>query len=136
MSHTDIATRAFVVALKSVGCKTTAETAMLTYLSHQTINNIYAEAIRRGFDPHQRPLTLRDEHVRDKPRSGRPTKQSDKSIEKPLSLVRYDRYGRERTCADFSASLYSHSIKISASTVHRILRKLVTGSSSRLASLD
>lgn len=61
-NKTDIATRALVVALKApCGGKTSAEIAALTGLSPRTVNSIYARAVERGFDPHQLPLTLRDE---------------------------------------------------------------------------
>lgn len=123
MPYTDIATRAFVVALKSSGSKTTTEVAELTALNPRTIDRIYARAIAAGFDPHHRPITIKDEYVRDKPKSGRPTKQTPEARDQLLSLIRHDRYGRERTCADFSASLYSHGIELSASTIHVMLKK-------------
>jgi hypothetical protein len=71
----DISIRAVVVVLKSpLGGKTTAEVEGITGLSKRTINSIYASAIERGFDPNIVPLAIKDEHLRDAPRSGRPTK--------------------------------------------------------------
>jgi hypothetical protein len=102
--HTDIATRAFVVGLKSTG-KTTNEVADLTGLQARTINRIYGRAIERGFDPNQRPLAIRDDYVVDASRSGRPTKQKPETEDKILTKVRFDRYGREKTCADIVGEL-------------------------------
>ncbi|KAF2189324.1 hypothetical protein K469DRAFT_63154 [Zopfia rhizophila CBS 207.26] len=76
--NTDIATRALVVALKSpFGGKTTPEIVEKTGLSKRTINDIYARAIQRGFDPNHIPLVIKDEYLQDAPRSGRPTKQTE-----------------------------------------------------------
>jgi len=59
--NTDIATRAFVIALKSpAGGKTSNEVAGLTGLPVRQINRIYARAIERSFDPNQRLFTVRD----------------------------------------------------------------------------
>ncbi|KAM4057193.1 hypothetical protein HRG_014841 [Hirsutella rhossiliensis] len=79
---TDIATRASIVALKApcVG-KSSAEIASLTGLPIRTINNIYARAIERGFEPNKLPLTIRDEWLQDAPRSGRPRKQAPSTEE-------------------------------------------------------
>lgn len=62
----DIATRSLVVALKTP-CfgKTTAEVVAITGLPKSTVNRIYARAISRGFNPNQRPLTIRDCYVED-----------------------------------------------------------------------
>ena len=76
--NTDIATRALVVTLKSpFGGKTTTEIVDKTGLSKRTVNQIYARAIERGFDPNHLPLIIKDEYLQDAPRSGRPTKQTD-----------------------------------------------------------
>jgi transposase len=121
MPHTDLTTRASVVALKSYGGKTTVEVAEMMGLNPRTVDRIYARAIEAGFDPHHRPLTIKAEFVTDKPKAGRPSKQPE-AKEKMLSLVRHDRYGREQSCADISASLRSHGINVSASTVFRTLK--------------
>ncbi|KAH8811308.1 hypothetical protein F5884DRAFT_781746 [Xylogone sp. PMI_703] len=78
--YTDIATRALVVALKCpiVG-KSTTEIAEATGLNPRMINNIYAGAIRRGFNPNAIPLVVKDEYLQDAPRTGRPSKQSTES---------------------------------------------------------
>jgi transposase len=121
--HTDVATRAFVVGLKSTG-KTTNEVADLTGLQPRTINRIYGRAIERGFDPNQRPLAIRDDYLVDASRSGRPKKQTPETQDKILAKVRFDRYGREKTCADIAGELSQEGIDISATTIWRILRKL------------
>ncbi|SCN68977.1 uncharacterized protein FFB20_03274 [Fusarium fujikuroi] len=80
--NTDIATRAFVVSLKAPCCgKTSPEVSEITGLSIRTIDRIYARAIDSGFDPNVRPLILKDEYLRDKPRSGRPTKATEENKE-------------------------------------------------------
>lgn len=88
---TDITTRALVVTLKSPsGGKTTTEIAEITGISTRQVNGIYARAIERGFDPNHRPLTLRDEYLRDAPRSGRPTKQTEERKNEVIVKVRRD----------------------------------------------
>lgn len=74
----DIATRALIVTLKSSfgGAKTTQEVSFLTGIPIRTINSIYGRAIERGFDPNIRPLNLKDEHLQDGVRLGRPSKDS------------------------------------------------------------
>lgn len=64
-----------MVTLKSpIGGRTTAEIVEKTGLSKRTVNDIYARAIRRGFDPNYLPLIIKDEYLKDAPRSGRPSK--------------------------------------------------------------
>lgn len=76
----DVATRALIVTLKSplVG-RSTNKIADETGVNPRTINNIYARAIQRGFNPNCYPLVLKDEFLQDAPRSGRPRKQADES---------------------------------------------------------
>jgi hypothetical protein len=86
--QTDIATRAMVVALKAPCTgKTTNEVVEITGLSTRQVNRIYSRAIERGFEPNARPVILRNEHVEDAPRSGRPSKQTDKAKEEVVSKV-------------------------------------------------
>lgn len=124
--NTDIATRAVVVALKSpyIG-KTTVEISKITSLSIQKINQIYARAIERGFNPELPHLIIRDEWLRDAPRSGRPTKQTPSIQDQILTKVRHDQYRQEKTCADIDQELSNSDtgVNISPMTVWRILRK-------------
>ncbi|KAF2818358.1 hypothetical protein CC86DRAFT_414011 [Ophiobolus disseminans] len=73
--NTDVYTRTLVVTLKApfVG-KSTAQIAEETGLPAQTINDIYAQAIKRGFEPN-RPLKILPQFIEDAVRSGRPRKQ-------------------------------------------------------------
>lgn len=118
----DIATRSYIVALKAHTAKSSAEIAILTGLSPATINRIYGRAIERGFDPHKRPLVIRDEFVQDSPRSGRPKKQDLQPLITMISKVHRDRYGREKSCADIAGELSLEGLEISATTVWRILK--------------
>ncbi|KAK8069964.1 hypothetical protein PG994_006580 [Apiospora phragmitis] len=71
--HTDIATRALVITLKSPLCgKTNGEIEAATGVKKCTIKTIYARAIKARFDPNARPFVIRNEWLADKPRSGRP----------------------------------------------------------------
>jgi transposase len=115
-----IARRATVVALKAYTPKSSAEIAALTDLSVPSVNRIYAEAIKRGFDPHR--TMVDNQYVEDKPRSGRPTKQDPSTVDIILSKVRLDRYGREKTCADIAGDLSKLGINISGATVYRVLK--------------
>jgi transposase len=117
----DLATRALIIAYKADG-KTNQEITGLTGVEKRTINSIYARAIERGFDPAVRPMRLENKHIEDAKRSGRPSKQQQ-AFEKVVNLVRRDRYGREKTCADIAGDLSQDGLEISASTVWRVLRK-------------
>lgn len=116
--NTDIATRALIVAFKSpIGGKSTKDIADLTRIPERTINSIYARAIERGFDPNVLPLVLKDTHLEDAPRTGRPKKQTQDLITTVEAKVRQDRYGREKTCADIAGELYSDGFIISETTI-------------------
>ena len=116
-----VARRATVVALKAYTTKSSAEIAALTDLSVPSVNRIYAEAIKRGFDPIR--TMVDNQYVEDKPRSGRPTKQDPSTVEIILSKVRLDQYGREKTYADLASDLSELRINISASTIRLVLKK-------------
>ncbi|KAJ0146105.1 hypothetical protein HZ326_11159 [Fusarium oxysporum f. sp. albedinis] len=76
--NTDIATRALVVSLKApCSGKTSPEVAEISGLSIRQVDRIYARAIENGFDPNARSLILKDEYLRDRPRSGRPAKATE-----------------------------------------------------------
>jgi transposase len=86
--RTDIATRAIIIALKSlVGGKTTAKLVKKLGLLKSTINSIYARVIERGFDPNYQPLKIRDKILKDSPRPSRPKKQIDEVKEAIISKV-------------------------------------------------
>jgi transposase len=122
----DVSTRAAVLVLKSPsGGKSTPEIEGIIGIPKSTINRIYARAIERGFDPNTRPLIIKDAYLEDAPRSGRPTKQTEVVKETTKEKVSFDRYGREKTCADLAGEL-SHelNIDISATTVFRCLKSL------------
>ncbi|KYK57925.1 hypothetical protein DCS_04938 [Drechmeria coniospora] len=121
--NTDIATRSLVIGFKCAG-KSSSETAATLGISVRQVNRIYARAIEHGFDPNQRPLKIRDDFLRDAPRSGRPTKQTAEAQEKVLSKATLTqmRSGGE-VCAIVAAELCNEGIPISASTVRHILRK-------------
>jgi transposase len=74
--HTNVSTRVLVVTAKGIFGKSTAEITELTGLPKSTINEIYLRAVKAGFDPTSRPIVLEDAFFVDKPRSGRPKKQS------------------------------------------------------------
>jgi transposase len=120
-TYTDIATRAMIVSLKASN-KTTAEVVALTGVCKNTVNKIFSRAVARGFEPSVRPIVLTDALLADKPRSGRPSKQAI-AQQHVIDLVRRDRYGREKTCADIAGDLSHFGIEISAATVLRILHK-------------
>lgn len=119
----DIATRSLVVALKTP-CfgKTTAEVVAITGLPKSTVNRIYARAISRGFNPNQRPLTIRDCYVEDAHCGGHSTKCTEEMIKKVIAKVCRDRYGREKSCACIAKELKSEGLQLSKSSVWGILR--------------
>ena len=84
----NIATRALIVAYKA-DRKSNAEITALTGVEKRTINLIYAQAIKRGFDPGQKPLTLVNKFLKDAPRSRQPLKQQE-AYKKVVALVRHN----------------------------------------------
>ena len=123
--HTDIATRALIVALKSplVG-KTTAKVHQITGIPVRTINYIYARACERGFDPNRRPVELKDSWLKDLPRSGRPKKQIVEAEEALELKIRRDRCLRERPRADLAGELSRLRFETPAFVRRRMLRGL------------
>jgi transposase len=113
----DAATRAQVVTLKAWGF-TNNEITSKTGIPSRTIRSIYATAIKRGFDPNTDLPIVKNEHVVEAPRSGRPTKQIEENEQEIVAKIRRDRYGREKTCAQITAEMGN----ISVMTVWRILR--------------
>lgn len=118
MPHHDIATRAQALTLKLILQLDNEQIEAITGLKPRTVANIVDKAIERGFDPHSSPPVIRDIHVCDGPRPGRPSKQGDHKDE-VLQKVWSNRYSREITCAYISAELGN---VISSMTVWRILR--------------
>lgn len=119
--NSKIALRGEIVLLKALGWKTT-DIMNLLGLPKATIDRTYQQACRRGFDPAARPLVVRDEHVRDLPRSGRPTKQTEETKEEIIKRFRQGRHGRDKTCADISAEMKAIGVDVSSSTVWRVLK--------------
>jgi len=121
--NTDISTHALVVSLKSpFGGKSTSQIAEATGLPVRTINAIYSRAIARCFEPNTFPLKVLPEHLEDAQRSGRPCKQ-ELVKENVIQKVRFDRYGREKSCTDLAGELSLEGINISAVTIWRLLKK-------------
>lgn len=120
--HNDIATRASVLTLISVG-KPASEISEILSIPRTTIRRIYSRATERGFDPNLRPLKICDTYVADAPRSGRPKKQTPETEEKVLTKIRLDPSGREISCVDIARELSSEGNSISSSTVWRIVKK-------------
>ena len=125
--NTDLATRALIVTLKAgINRKpmSSNDILCLTGVPKLTINQIYARAIERGFDPVIRPIKLLNKHIQDAPRSGRPTKDTEETREIIRTKVRLDRYEREKTCAQLAGNLSQLRIEISGPTIARILKKM------------
>jgi transposase len=121
MAPYDISTRALIVSLKATG-KSNEEITFLTGIKKRTINDIFARAIKRGFDPCQRPIQIQDKYLEDASRLGRPSKQKE-FLDRVVNSVRTDRYGREKSCANVAAALSQEGYNISDITVWRILRR-------------
>ncbi|KAG6019568.1 hypothetical protein E4U19_007063 [Claviceps sp. Clav32 group G5] len=71
--YNDLATRASVLTLKATGFST-KEIASLTGVPTRTVDYIFAKAVKRGFNPQERPLNIKNHLVENGPRSGRPRK--------------------------------------------------------------
>lgn len=72
---------------------TALEVSELLRIPVHTVRSIFSRAIKRGFEPNNRPLEILDDFVTDAPRSGRPRKQTEEVQEKLLSKVRLNRFG-------------------------------------------
>ena len=83
MPTTDIAVRAHVVALKAYGVKA-AEIQTRTGINPRRQRDIYARAIKRGFDPSQPVL---NKYFIDEPRSVRPSKISTEKRQEILNII-------------------------------------------------
>jgi len=118
MAPFDIATRAQAITLKVLGVPND-QIERQTGIKPRSVNDIFDRAISRGFDPNAEFPIIRDIHVEDAPRSGRPTVQTDEKQEEILKKVRRDRYGREKICAYIVTEVGG----VSAMIVWRILRK-------------
>jgi transposase len=114
MPSTDIAVRAQVVALKAYGVKA-AEIEERTGIKPRTQRDIYARAIKCGFDPSQPVLT---KYVVDEAKSGRPPKITPEKRQEVLDAVGKDRYGREKTC-----DVIADEVGLSGMSVWRVLRR-------------
>ncbi|KAJ3495529.1 hypothetical protein NLG97_g3332 [Lecanicillium saksenae] len=123
MVNTDIATRALIVTLKAYGEKSSPEIGVLTGVTRHTVNRLFAKAKERGFDPDVRPITLKNEHLEDAPRPGRPLKQTEEIIQQVITKIQRDRYGREKTAATIAAKLTEEGTPIPSPTVFQILKK-------------
>ncbi|KAF3385585.1 hypothetical protein F1880_001764 [Penicillium rolfsii] len=117
----DLATRAFVLALKTYSTKTTEEIAAICGLSRSTVNRIFVRACERGYDPNLTPVVVKDSYLEDAPRTGRPSKQ-DLIKEPVLAKINLDRLGQEKSCADLASELRTEGTEVSATTVWRTLR--------------
>lgn len=76
MPSSGTSTTAAVVCMITFGGKSYAEAARETGVYPRKVRNMYIRVIERGFDPHAKPLLLKDEWFVDAPRSGRPKKQT------------------------------------------------------------
>ncbi|KAL2128636.1 hypothetical protein VTI74DRAFT_8909 [Chaetomium olivicolor] len=77
MVYHDIATRAQALTLKLIVQLDNKQIEAITGMKSRTINDLANRALERGFDPQGSPPVILDEHVRDAPKSGRPSKQKD-----------------------------------------------------------
>ena len=124
MPYYDVATRSAVVALKSAGGCTTEEVSAKLGISTSQVNRIYASAIKRGFDPQNKPLKIENAFVETKSKSGRPTKLTD-DVRDALLETLGNLDGRSSSCADMSDYLSSSwNIQINKATIARCLKKM------------
>ena len=74
----DIATRTSVIMLKCpLMGKSNAEISAQLGIPARIIDNIYAKAIQRGFDPYTYPIVIKNAFIKDAPKSGRPIKNME-----------------------------------------------------------
>lgn len=73
--YTDLQTQIIVLNLMSMNGTTSTQIAQLTGLKAWTVRYIYKGAISRGFQPQERPLVIKDEHLADRARGYRNGRQ-------------------------------------------------------------
>ncbi|KAI5926425.1 hypothetical protein F4810DRAFT_537967 [Camillea tinctor] len=97
--HTNAATRAIIVALKSPFFNmSTRDIHSITGVPERTINNVYKRACDRGFDPQTPILTIKDEWLVDSPRSGRPRRSGEDDPGKHVvSRAARNRFGHDKS---------------------------------------
>ena len=71
----------------------------------RTVDNIYARAIKRGFDPNSDPLIIKDSYIIDGKSTGRPFKQTAILKEEITAKIRKNRYGRKLSYIDIAGVL-------------------------------
>ncbi|KAJ5761742.1 uncharacterized protein N7511_005124 [Penicillium nucicola] len=121
MGH-DIAKRSVVVTSKAAGVRS-ADIAEIVGLTKRTVDRIYERALAKGFDATLRPWNISDAMLADAPRSGRPKNLSLELENGVVTKVCYNRYGRERSCADIARDISLEGFKMSSNTTWRILKK-------------
>ena len=81
MQFIDLYTCAIIVFFKSpYRAKTTSEIAGHLEISPCTINDIYTQAIKKGFDLNYKPFSLKPEYVKDATCTGCPKKQINENV--------------------------------------------------------
>ncbi|KAF2239124.1 hypothetical protein EV356DRAFT_528419 [Viridothelium virens] len=78
----DLSNRSLVVGLRALGY-TSAQVSSFTGVPTRTATIIFDRACSRGFDPSSRPLKMKDEYIKDAPKSGRPRKDGSNVKKKP-----------------------------------------------------
>lgn len=89
-AHREFSTilRAQAVTLKHVGWSNKS-IAAYTGVSERRVRQLYVQAIQRGWNPAQ-SIVLKDEHLADKPRCGRPKKTKTQDSQPSASNVGED----------------------------------------------
>ncbi|KAI5302855.1 hypothetical protein KEM56_000279, partial [Ascosphaera pollenicola] len=117
----DLPTRYTIVILKAFSGKTNGEIASITGRSVRSVERIYKSAIERGFNPDERPIALREEHVKDAPRSGRPPKMSQELKEQILES-RIDAAGNAKGVPQMAQEWKQKGLDFSTTTIWRMLK--------------
>ena len=116
----DIATRAQALTLKAVKCPDT-ENTKITGLPRSTINSIYRTARARGYNP-DAYQTIFNSYVEDAPKPRVLRKATPEVEEAIITALSKNSTIRGLSCQRI-ADLISLNIKISAQTVHRVLKR-------------
>lgn len=126
MERVNYATRAAIIALKTPkgGAMTTQAISELFRIPEHIVNRIYANAIRRGFEPNDRIITIDDYHVVDTNRSRRRVIEAPETRASTPSQVHFFGCPTERkTCANLTDDISDRKLQITLGSVKRALRR-------------
>jgi len=130
-SEWPIATRSAICLLKAIAADRTARfdgfrptseaIASLFGMSANTVNSIYSDAKKRGFNPQARPLQMKNSFFESASRCGRPTMITAENQQAVTQIVSRDRETRQLTSSAIAYRMREMGFQVAATTVLQLL---------------